>query len=491
MVVVVAGILLRLDGLTSSLWLDEFGTFWVVEGNFVTMLERAWVFQGQSPLYYAFPWMSRQVFGDSELALRLPSLLFGCLSVIAVYSSAGAMGGPTAGLYAAALFWLSVPAVQYTVDARPYSLVMFTVAVALAGFSYAVRFGTRRARLAWIVGGAAVAWSHYLHYPLVLGLYVAYAVLPALRSRYSMRRFAIDGMAQFALVSLCAPQILALMARRGTLSWISDFNYAVLLEPIWPLLIGIVVGVAQLARRGDATVEAVLRRALLICAAVQLTVIAGASLAGMNLLSGRYVTSVLIPAVVFVATALARAKAESVIATVSVFAIATGAVFASTKESRGSFSGNGFQDWRTAVDDLSARIGHEGKALVLFRSGFVEEDLIPLGSPPPAVFAPLRSPGRAPFATTVVPLNFRWAHPLRDTYFNTVIAPKADEASVFFVIGARGDATVGSYMTKVVEWMHSRWPGRHRVRRTPYGGVELIEFLSTLSTEAIPADKVR
>src|SRR5688572_1537907 len=100
MVVVVAGILLRLDGLTSSLWLDEFGTFWVVEGNFATMLERAWVFQGQSPLYYAFPWMSRQVFGDSELALRLPSLLFGCLSVIAVYSSARAIGGSTAGLSA-------------------------------------------------------------------------------------------------------------------------------------------------------------------------------------------------------------------------------------------------------------------------------------------------------------------------------------------------------------------------------------------------------
>jgi hypothetical protein len=281
------------------------------------------------------------------------------------------------------------------------------------------------------------------------------------------------------------------MARRGTLSWISDFNYAVLLEPIWPLLIGVLVGVAQLARRGDATVEAALRRALLVCAAVQLSVIAGASLVGMNLLSGRYVTSALIPAVVFVATTLARARAESIIATVAVFVVATGAVFAATKESRGSFSGNGYQDWRTAVDDLSARIGSDEKTLVLFRSGFVEEDLIPLGSPPPAVFAPLRSPGRAPFATTVVPLNFRWAHPLRDTYFDQVIVPKVDEASVFFVIGARGDATVGNYMTKVVEWVRSRWPGRHRVRRTPYGGVELIEFLPTLSTEAIPADKVR
>ena len=491
MVVVVSGILLRLDGLTSSLWLDEFGTYWVVEGDFVTMLERAWAFQGQSPLYYAFPWISRHVFGDSELALRLPSLLFGCLSVLAVYSTGRAIEGSTAGLYAAALFWLAVPSVQHTVEARPYSLVMFTVAAALAGFSYAVRSGSRSARLAWIVGGAAVAWSHYLHYPLVLGLFVAYAVLPALRDRYSMRRFTVDGVAQFALVSLCAPQILALMARRGTLSWISDVNYAVLLEPIWPLMIGIAIGVAQLARREDATVAQALRRALLVCAAVQLTAIAGASLAGMNLLSGRYVTSILVPAVVFVGTTLARAKAEGVIAIVVVFAVATGAVLQSTKEGRGSFSGNGYQDWRTAVDDLSARIGHGREALVLFRSGFVEEDLIPLGNPPPAVFAPLRSPGRGPFETAVVPLNFRWAHPDRGEYFDRVIAPRVERSTGFFVIGARGDATVGNYMTKVVEWVHSRWPARYRVRRTTYGGIELIEFLSTLSTAAIPADKVR
>ena len=491
MVVVVVGIVLRFDGVTSSLWLDEFGTYWVVEGGFRSMLERSWAFQGQSPLYYAFPWIAVQVFGDSELALRLPSLLFGCLSVVAVYWCAHAIVGPVAGLYAAALVWLSVPSVQHAVEARPYSLVMFTVAVALAGFSCAVRFGTRPARLVWIAGGAAVAWAHYLHYPLVLGLIIAYALLPALRGRYSIRRFVGDALAQCALVSLCAPQILALMERRGTLSWISHFNYAVLLEPIWTLLIGIVIGVTQLFRRNDANVAAQLRMALLICVAVQLTVVAGMSLAGMNLLNERYVSSIVIPAAVFVGTTLARAKAESVIATVVVFAVATAAVFASTKEARGSFSGIGSQDWRSAVNDLRNRMRDERNALVLFRSGFVEEDVLPLGSPPPAVFAPLRSPGHPPFRTMVVPLNFRWAHPSRDTYFDTVIAPKVEDAAVLFVIGARGDATVGNYMTKVVEWVHSRWPRRHRVRRTNYGGVELVEFLPTLSTEAIPADKFR
>ena len=485
------GMFLRLDAVTASLWLDEFGTLSVVDGDFLSMLEKAWAAYAQTPLYHTLPWVSTQVFGESELALRLPSLLLGCLSLSAVYLCARAIEGPAAGLYAAALFWLAVPSVRHTVEARPYALVLFSAAVALAGFAWAVRRGTGRARLAWIVGGAAVAWAHYLHYPIVIGLYVAYAALPALRAQYSVRQFAIDGAVQLALVALCTAKMLALVPRRGAVSWIPDFNYAVLLEPIWPLLIGIGIGIAQLAGREDASVSRALRTALLICLACQMAAIAGAALAGTNLLSGRYVLSILIPAVVFVGTALPRAKPEAVMATLIVFAVATGAVFQWTKEARGSFSEMGYQNWRTAVDDLRARIGHQRNALVLFRSGFVEEDFVPLGSPPPGVLAPLRSPGRPPFPTAVVPLNFRWAHPLRDTYFNTVIAPKVDEASVFFVIGARGDATVGNYMTKVVEWVQSRWPGRHRVRRTPYGGVELIEFLSTLSTEAIPADKVR
>ena len=476
-IVLAIGLFLRLDAFTSSLWIDEFGAFWVAAGDFHTMLDRSWAAYGQTPLYYVLPWVSMQAFGETEAALRLPSLVLGCLSLFAVYSCSRAIGGPTAGLYAAGLFWLSVPGVEYTVNARPYSLVLFTVAVALAGFASAVRFGTSHARLAWVVGGAAVAWTHYLHYPIVAGLYVAYAALPTLRARYAWRQFAVDGVAQLALVSLSTVKMLTLLSRREALSWLPDFNYAVVLEPIWPLLAGIVLGIVQLSRREEAPVAGGLRAALLICLAFQGAVIAGASLVGINLLTGRYVLSMLIPAVVLVGTTIARTNTESVIAILVVFAVASGAVYQRTKVTRGSFSGIGYQNWRTAVDDLSARIDRDPTALVLFRSGYVEEDFVPLGTPPPGVFAPLRSPGRPPFPTMVVPLNFRWAHPAREEYFAQVIAPKVEHASHFFVIGARADATVGNYMTRVAAWVDSQWPAKYRVRRTDYGGVELLEFL--------------
>jgi len=477
-IVLAIGLFLRLDGFNSSLWIDEFGAFWVAGGDFQTMLDRSWAAYGQTPLYYVLPWILMQVFGESEAALRLPSLVLGGLSLIAVYSCSRAIESPTAGLYAAGLLWLSVPSVEYSVNARPYSLVLFTVAVALAGFASAVRFGTLRSRLVWIVGGAAVAWTHYLHFPIVVGLYVAYAALPALRARYAVRQFALDGVVQVALVSLSTIKVLTLIPRRGALSWLPDFNYLVLLEPIWPLLVGIVIGIAQLARRHEAHVSGGLRTALLICLVFQGAAIAGASLVGINLLTGRYVLSMLIPAVVLVGTTLARTNTESVIAILVVFAVASGAVYQRTKVSRGSFSGIGYQDWRTAVDDLTARMSHERNVPVLFRSGYVEEDFMPLGTPPPGVFAPLRSPGRPPFPTMVVPLNFRWAHPAREEYFAQGIAPKVEQSSHFFVIGTQADTDVGNYMNKVVEWTESRWPAKYAVRRTDYGGVELLEFLA-------------
>lgn len=97
------GLCLRFDSIDASLWLDEFGTLWVVEGDFSTMLHRCWRFQGQSPLYYVLPWISIHLVGESEVALRAPSLVLCWLYVAVLYSCARTLAGPRAGFYAAAL----------------------------------------------------------------------------------------------------------------------------------------------------------------------------------------------------------------------------------------------------------------------------------------------------------------------------------------------------------------------------------------------------
>ena len=482
----VLGLLLRLDSIAASLWIDEFGTFWVAEPDLAAMLRRCWEFQGQSPLYYALPWASIHLLGESEIALRLPSLVLGGLSVAVIAACAHTFGGAKAAWYAAALFWLSGPAVEYGVAARPYGLVLFTVALAIAGFVMAVRRGDRGARMLWIVGGASVAWAHYVHYPIVIGLAVAYATVPTLRLRYPVRRFFADAVAQGALVGLCVPQILALFARRSALAWIDQFNYGAFIEPLAAFAPAVLIVHGRRARLGNVEHdEPSITRGLLICILFHIAVLEAAAMLGVNLLHGRYFVSAVVPAVLLASVALARARRGEAVVVVAAFAIITGAGLLATKSVTGTFSGIGYEDWRGAVADLSTRIRGQRDPLVFYRSGFVEEDAAPLGAPPQTTLAPLRSPGRSGLAVRVRPLNFRWSHAGREDYFARAVAPAIDMSAHFFVVGLPANAGI-SYFNEFVAWVEAQWPGRFRVDRTRHGAVEVIEFQESTDPDANP-----
>jgi hypothetical protein len=356
-------------------------------------------------------------------------------------------------------------------------LVLCTVAVAIVGFVWAVRSGGWHARMVWIVGGAAVAWAHYVHYPVIVGLFVAYALLPSLRLQYRTRAFITDAALQLVLVGLCTPQIIALFTRRGALSWIDEPTYAAFLGVLLPLSGGIIVGLSQPRQRGDAAaIEAALTKALLISVLFDIVMVESASIVGMNLLDSRYLVSILIPAILFVAITLARASTGEVVTILTVFVLATAGSLVVTKKLTGTFSGLGFENWRDAVSDLSGRIRNEPEPLVFFRSGFVEEDTTPFGAPPQTTRAPLRSPGQKPFATAVIPLNYRWTNPLREKYFQERIVPVVGTASHFFVLGNIHDPNVPNYVGMFAGWVESKWPSRFAVNRTDYGRVELLEF---------------
>ena len=408
----ILGLYLRLDSVASSLWIDEFGTFWVVEHDLTTTLLRSWHFQGQSPLYYVFAWVSMHVAGESEVALRAPSLLFGALFIAAIYLCARMLAGPMAGWYAAGLGWFSLPVIRASVEARPYALVLFSVALAMLGFHWAVRSASRPARVLWILGGASVAWSHYAQYPIVLGLFLSYALLPGLRTKYTTRRFLVDGLWQFGLVAVCGPQILGLLARREALSWIDEPRHLAFLPLLIPLLPAIALGEALGRRDGDRVAQAS-RWSLWLCLVVHIGTLELAALGGMNLLDTRYFLAILVAGVLLAATALSRIRAGEAAAGLLGFAIITGGELAATKRSSGSFSGIGHDNWRGAVCELSQRLRGVSSPVVLYRSGFVEEDATPMGTPVAATLAPLRSPGRHAFEWQVTSLTYRWSHPRR------------------------------------------------------------------------------
>ena len=125
---------MRIAGFTNSLWLDEFGTLWTVEGNLRQTWHRAVTFHGQTPFYYLLAWVPVHTLGESEASLRLLSLASVCAATLVIWRIGVLAHGSRACLFGAALFWLCAPAVTNSANARPYALAMVTAAIAILGF---------------------------------------------------------------------------------------------------------------------------------------------------------------------------------------------------------------------------------------------------------------------------------------------------------------------------------------------------------------------
>ncbi len=126
------------------------------------------------PFYYLFlgGWIAAA--GQSELALRLPSALFGTLGVAAGYAAGRVIGGPRAGLGTAMLLALSQFSILHAQDARMYAVLQAFVALYLAGL---VRLIRRPDRVAWLVVALAGAGAAYTHYHGLLVVALGAAVL--------------------------------------------------------------------------------------------------------------------------------------------------------------------------------------------------------------------------------------------------------------------------------------------------------------------------
>src|SRR5437588_1254586 len=106
--------------LTSSFWLDETGTFLIVQGTFRQMLERSLHWVGQPAFFAAVVWPFAQLPGPREVIFRLPSLIGLSLATFFVYRIGKRLLGKE-GAGAAMLIFAALSA-YYASDARPYAL---------------------------------------------------------------------------------------------------------------------------------------------------------------------------------------------------------------------------------------------------------------------------------------------------------------------------------------------------------------------------------
>jgi uncharacterized membrane protein len=135
--IVLAGLLLRVYDLgVQSLVSDETYSVFLSKMSLSQMVQVTGA-DVHPPLYYFILHYWIALFGTSEVAVRVPSVLFGVLAIPVIYVLGRLLFKEEVGLLAALILAFSTFNVQYSQDARMYSLM---VLLALLSMYFFARF---------------------------------------------------------------------------------------------------------------------------------------------------------------------------------------------------------------------------------------------------------------------------------------------------------------------------------------------------------------
>ena len=119
--------------ITSSLWLDETVTAWVVSAGPWEVIERSLSFQGQSPLFFLLVWALKKIPVSLEISFRFISLVATVGTVGLLMHALKKLYGTAAALFGFFLFLLSPLSIALC-WARPYgvAILLFFIALLIA-----------------------------------------------------------------------------------------------------------------------------------------------------------------------------------------------------------------------------------------------------------------------------------------------------------------------------------------------------------------------
>jgi uncharacterized membrane protein len=199
----IGGLILRLVA-TRSLWLDEATEVNQAHMSYGAMLHNLAISDVHPPLHHTVLWLTVRVFGDGELAVRLPSLVAGTLLIPVLYRAGSELYDRRAGLAAAALGAVAPFPVWYSEEARMYAFFMLFAALAVWMQARVVRRGRLADWVGYALATAALLYNQYFSVLLVATQQAAFAYL-VLRGRRDLLRGWLASAAGIAL--LVAPLV--------------------------------------------------------------------------------------------------------------------------------------------------------------------------------------------------------------------------------------------------------------------------------------------
>ena len=164
--------------LHGSFWLDETISVWITQSSLEDVWKRSLSYQGQSPLYFLILWLITQIGANSELALRLPSLLAAGLSLILITLIVKRFTNQwQAGLAAALTLLVQDEFLKFAMSVRPYSMAFAAMLCATLFWVYYLYSGKRLQLLAYIVSAIVMTYLHVSFLPVIGLHFLGYLLL--------------------------------------------------------------------------------------------------------------------------------------------------------------------------------------------------------------------------------------------------------------------------------------------------------------------------
>jgi mannosyltransferase len=209
--IVLTGMTLRVYGISAlDLWGDE-AFSWMQANRSFTNLLVATAQDNYPPLHNIILYFTMALFGDSEIALRIPSALMGTLTIWVVYLVGKKMWDPRAGLIAAVLLAFSPIHIWHSIEARMYALLCLTsILYVWSSFSF-LSNDSKPSMLACFLSGVSLLYSH------VFGSFVFIAINAAIfancmfitaRVKFGLLKWSL---VQFATVVAFLPWLIVLL----------------------------------------------------------------------------------------------------------------------------------------------------------------------------------------------------------------------------------------------------------------------------------------
>lgn len=366
-----------------SLWLDELGGLVNISSSVWDTARATYLFQGQDPLYYSFLSVWINFFGNSEITLRVPSLIFGILGILVLFRTLELLyDSKEAFLYL--LVFISISDFYNLFSwARPYSLSILLALLALYQTLKLTKKPKFSAAASLVISLAALGYTQILFLYWIPCLAICYIILVG--KSIGSRDLRLFSLVIFCLLVLLTPQIFALFKlseQAGSLSYLSD-------PSIWDLFtkisfngmlpLGIIGSVLIAKVFGDYRVQDIKLKS-------NKGVILG-SVLGVIPLIGIFLFSIISPISLFGASYL-------ILTQVGIYFLWTG-IIASLRSTHfdlsmtifllliicSGFSNYGWhEDWRGAIKSANLKL-EDGDATLVLNSGFIEgESLFHLNS---------------------------------------------------------------------------------------------------------------